>query len=89
MTDRPTDEVVDHLRKCYRDDAEQAKKGGRSFVPVRSAEDTADALDELARRRSEAAEWDGEIYWPKPKERRVKCRGVRIVPHVPFSVDDD
>jgi hypothetical protein len=53
MTDRPTDEIVDHLRKCYRDDAEQAKKGGRSFVPVRSAEDTADALDDLRRLRDE------------------------------------
>jgi hypothetical protein len=53
MTDRPTDEIVDHLRKCYRADAEQAKKGGRSFVPVKSAEQVADALDDLRRLRDE------------------------------------
>jgi hypothetical protein len=55
MTDRPSDEIIDHLRKSYRDDAEQAKKGGRSFVPVKSAEQVADALDDLRRLRDEKA----------------------------------
>ena len=54
MTDRLTDEVLDHLIETHRGTLADAAKKGQVYAPVKNLEQTIKGLEEAKEKRAEA-----------------------------------